>query len=144
MMFLLAFIFFVKFFFKTDVQNQAGQILLDKQGQEIQIEKIENFESNGRILETKTTPGGLVYGTYTVDGLVGTFEGRYSEDGKMLYTTMEYMKDGKMLTEEMIFKINTDGSVGVGIGEKYIGKNGIDIYEDVEKTDFTTIILEKK
>ena len=143
-LFLLAFIFFVKYFFKTEPQNQVGQILIDKQGQEIKIEKVDKYESNNRSLEIKTTKDGLVYGTYTVDGLMGTFEGRYSDDKKMLYTTMEYMKNGKLVVEEMIFKFNSDGAIGVGIGKKHLGKNGIDIYEDIEKTDFNSVVLEKK
>lgn len=143
LVFLIAFIMFVKVFFKTEPQNQAGQILIDKQGNEIEVLEKTEYESDGRILEINTASDGSVYGTYAVNGLVGTFEGRYSEDGTMLYTTMEYGKDGKIVIEEMIFQINED-SIGVGIGSKNLGKNGIDIYEDIDATDFTSVILQKK
>ncbi len=141
-LFLIAFIFFVKTFFKTEVKNQNGQVFIDEAGNEIKVEK-ETYESKGRVLNINKKEDGTVFGKYIVNGVERTFNGRYSDGKEMLYTTMEYIEDGKPIIEEVVFKIYSDGSVAEGVGEKNIGKNGVDIYEDLEKTDFNSVILKR-
>ncbi len=137
-------VIFINYFFNPDVKNQEGKILLDKQGEEISTKELLIYQSDDRILKINTAEDGSVYGTYQVNGLIKNFKGRYSADGKMLYTTMEYLNEyGDMLSEEFIFKIK-ENSIALGIGEKFVGKGGIKIYEDVEKIDFSSVILYKK